>query len=398
MTNNVCVASDSSETQESIIDYLLKIKPAGAAFHAVMFNMSKLLPFNREPAKIELALAEVNRIFFPLKAKVYKLLNHNIVCIIEKQPIISIERAISQFKRTLPIDPILSDALRKDVFCQLFDLGLRWRDLDDIVQDIENDPLFRIRKQDVDGNSVTMIDRGIDSETLNSLDRIISGSDLRPYLKRQSIFWYDGKEKPHKIASHLFLSVQKIQEKLAINESITANIWLFKHLTTILDKQTLTIMKELLMAHSIESLHANINLRTIISSNFYRFFDYYEKQKPLSFCIDIVDYMAHPEAMIFARELLRQKDCRLILSGITADHIRVLNFEKVPASLFKLKWSNGIIENKTLIRDLIDVFGAYKFILHQCSTEREILEGLDCGIEQFQGFGIEKLLDSKNLV
>ncbi len=91
-----------------------------------------------------------------------------------------------------------------------------------------------------------MIDRGIDSETLTSLDRIISASDLRPYLKRQSVFWYDGKEKPHKIASHLFLSIQKIQEKLAITESITANVWLFKHLTTVLDKQTLTIMRDLL--------------------------------------------------------------------------------------------------------------------------------------------------------
>ncbi len=398
MTKDVYATSDSLDIQENVIDYLRRIKPAGAAFHAVMFNMSKLLPFNREPGKIDVALSEVNRVFVPLRGTVYKLLNHNIVCFVEKQPIISIERAVSQFKRTLPTDPILSDSLKKDTFCQIYDLGLRWREIDDIIQDIENDPSFKVRKQDVDGNSVTMIDRGIDSETLTSLDRIISASDLRPYLKRQSIFWYDGKEKPHKIASHLFLSIQKIQEKLAINESITANIWLFKHLTTVLDKQTLTIMKELLESKSIESLHANINLRTIISSNFYRFFDYYKKQKPLSFCVDIVDYMAHPEAMIFARELLRQKDCRLILGGITSDHIPLLNFEKIPASLFKLKWSNGLAENKDLLRDLIKTFGAYKFILHQCSTEREILAGLECGIEQFQGFGIEKLLAAKDLI
>lgn len=398
MANNVCVATDSINNQDNVLDYLEKIKPAGAAFHAVMFNMSKLLPFNREPKKIQLALEEVQRTFAPIKAKTYKLLNHNIICFVEKQPLLSIERSISQFKRTLPSDPILADSLKKDAFCQIYDLGLRWRELDNILQDIENDPLFKIHKHDADGNKINLIDRGIDSETLSNLDKIISGSDLRPYLKRQSIFWYDGKEKPHKIASHLFLSVQKLQEKLAINEPIMANIWLFKHLTTVLDRQTLAIMNDLLNTNSIESLHVNINLRTIISSSFYRFFDTYDKQKPLSFCVDVVDYIAHPEAMSFARELLRQKECRLILSGLTADHLKILNFDELPASLFKLKWSSGIVENKELIKSLVDRLGAYKFILHQCSSEREILAGLDCGIEQFQGYGIEKLLEIKNMI
>ncbi len=398
MANNVCVATDSINNQDNVLDYLAKIKPAGAAFHAVMFNMSKLLPFNREPKKIQLALEEVQRTFAPIKAKTYKLLNHNIICFVEKQPLLAIERSISQFKRTLPADPILADSLKKDVFCQIFDLGLKWRELDNVLQDIENDPLFRIHKQDANGNKVNMIDRGIDSETLSNLDKIISTSDLRPYLKRQSIFWYDGKEKPHKIASHLFLSVQKLQEKLAINEPIMANIWLFKHLTTVLDRQTLLIMNDLLNTNSIESLHVNINLRTIISASFYRFFDAYAKQKPLSFCVDIVDYIAHPEAMIFARDLLRQKECRLILSGLTADHLKLLNFEDLPASLFKLKWSSGIVENKELIKSLVDRLGSYKFILHQCSTEREIMAGLECGIEQFQGHGIDKLLEIKNMI
>lgn len=398
MANNVCIVTDSTTNQDNVLDYLAKIKPAGAAFHAVMFNMSKLLPFNREPKKIQAALDEVQRTFAPIQAKIYKLLNHNIICFVEKQPLLAIERSISQFKRTLPMDPILSDALKKDAFCQIYDLGFKWRELDEVLQDIENDPLFKIQKHDADGNKINMIDKGIDSETLNNLDKIISTSDLRPYLKRQSIFWYDGKEKPHKIASHLFLSVQKLQEKLAINEPIMANIWLFKHLTTVLDRQTLLIMRDLLSTNSIESLHVNINLRTIISSSFYRFFDTYEKQKPLSFCVDIVDYIAHPDAMIFARDLLRQKECRLILSGLTAEHLKTLNFNELPASLFKLKWSSGIIENKSLIKELVDQFGAYKFILHQCSTEREILAGLECGIEQFQGYGIEKLLESKNMI
>ncbi len=119
MTKDVCATSDSLDIQENVIDYLRRIKPAGAAFHAVMFNMSKLIPFNREPGKIDVALSEVNRVFIPLQGKVYKLLNHNIVCFVEKQPIILIERSISQFKRTLPADPILSDSLKKDTFCQI---------------------------------------------------------------------------------------------------------------------------------------------------------------------------------------------------------------------------------------------------------------------------------------
>ena len=398
MTTNLSPIPDASETQENVIHFLAKIKPAGAAFHAVMFNMSRLLPFNREPKKIETALAEASRVFAPLKAHIYKLMNHNILCFIEKQPLISIERALSQFKRSLPLDPILADALKRDVFCQVFDLGLKWRELDEIVQDIEHDPLFKIRKSDSEGNSISLIDKGIDSETFTNLDKIITNSDLRPYLKRQPVYWYDGKEKPHKIASHLFLSIQKIQESLAISEPIMANVWLFKHLSTALDKQTLVIMRELLEAKKIESLHANINLRTIISSNFYRFFDNYTKQKPLSFCIDVVDYMAHPDAMKFAKQLLAQKDCRLILSGITPNHIELLNFDKIPASLFKINWGQGLKEHTDRVKSLINDFGAYKFILHQCTTEKEILAGLDCGIEQFQGFGIEKLLDSKNLI
>lgn len=380
-----------------VLDALNQIKPIASGFHAIMFSMSKLMPFNREPKQIEYALMEAIRIFSPIKGLIFKLKNHNLVCIIQRNTIISIERGISQFKRTLPHDPILVDSHKKDIFCTIYDLGTQWETFFNLVDDIENDPVYSTVKKQTDGTVTQLVSHGISLETVSNIEKILSNTNLLPYLRRQPIYWYNGQEVPRKIANHLFISIQALQESLAISEPIMSNTWLFKYVTTLLDKQTLNFLPELLTQNSIENLHINMNLRSLITSGFYRFFQNYNREKPLSICIDILDYIAHPDVLLYAREMLGQKGCRVILSGINAQHLETITFDNIPASVFKINWSQGILERKNELKALVEKLGAYKIILHRCETEREIQEGIDCNIEQFQGFGIDQILRSQKI-
>jgi EAL domain-containing protein (putative c-di-GMP-specific phosphodiesterase class I) len=380
-----------------ILTALDHLKPTASSFKAIMFNTSKFTLFNREPKRIDFALEEATRIFSPIKGLVYKLKNHNLVCIIQRNAVISIERCIAQLKRTLPPDPILNEGHKKDGFYTIFDLGTQWEDFAEAVQEIENDPIYSSLKKQADGTLTQLITNGINLDTLANIEKILTNSNLLSYLRRQPIYWYDGKDKPRKIASHLFLSMQALQESLAISDPIMANTWLFKHITTLLDKQTITFLPQLLSHNSIENIHANINLRSIVTPAFHKFLHNYNKDKPLSFCIDIVDYMAHPDVLEFAHELLGEKNCRIIISSINAAHLAVMALDKIPANVFKINWSPAIMERKDDLKALIKEIGAYRLILHRCETEQDIQAGLECGIEQFQGFGIDKMLKKETI-
>ncbi|MBW8310293.1 MAG: hypothetical protein K0M45_11790 [Candidatus Paracaedibacteraceae bacterium] len=375
-----------------ILTALDQIKPTASSFKAIIFNTSKFTVFNREPKRIDFALEEAIRIFTPIKGLVFKLKNHNLVCIIQRNAAISIDRCISQLKRTLPPDPIFNEGHKKDGFYMVFDLGTHWESFAEAVHDIEDNPIYSSVTTQPDGTTKQLITDGINLDTLANLEKTLNNSNLLSYLRRQPIYWYDGKDKPRKIASHLFLSVQALQESLAISDPIMANTWLFKHITTLLDKQTITFLPQLLSHNSIENIHANINLRSIITPAFHKFFHNYQKDKPLSFCIDIVDYMAHPDVLEFAHNLLEQKSCRIIISSINASHLAVMALDKIPANVFKINWSPAIMERKEDLKALINKIGAYRLILHRCETEQDIQAGLDCGFEQFQGFGIDKML------
>lgn len=389
-------APDSASSK--ILEALARLQSDASGYRAILFNVSKLMPCHRGSDQIDQLFAEAHRIFATIKGKVFKLKNDDLVCLIRNEAIISSERCISQFKRGLSNDPLMANNNKKDLFCTIYELGLSWKSFYNYVYEIETDPLYADIKARYEGASADLLDRGINSETLSSIEKILSNSTLLPYIKRQPIYWYDGIELPRKISSHIFLSIQTLQNALALSDSLMANAWLFKYITILLDKQLISLLPELLAQKNLENIHMslNINLRSIITANFHRFLRSYNKQTSISFCIDIIDYIAHPEALIYAKELLSEKGFRLILNGINASHLDIVNLTAIPVHTYKINWSPGIHDKEATLKALIEKMGPYCCILHKCDTEKEVDQGLAWGIRQFQGFGIDQVSKKQN--
>lgn len=379
--------------EDMVKSFLILIQAKSSKYAAVMFHTSKLMVYNRQAPQLQKMLADVEEIFKQFNAQCFLLKNEDIVCIFEKHSQIHIERAISQFKRAVPKDPVLTDSHKRELFVTPYDLGAQWREFCVEIADIQDRPLASIQKPDGSGETSPLIIDGLRVETLSMIEGILKQADITNYIRRQTVGCFNGKSSFEPMMQHFYISLKSLQSSLKISEPLEGNAWLFKQLTFYLDRQMMKNLVNILQLRTLSSVSINLSLRTLVTTHFHDFMKKYSGDMELTLFFDIVDLMVHPDVFLYAQELLKTKNIRIGFNNITMNHMQYVNLANIPCNYFKID-SKSLLSTpyKDAMRDIIRQRGDSSVILHKCDSEKTIVDGYASGIQLYQGAFIDKII------
>lgn len=381
-----------------IVPYLNVLSQKTDRGVAIHFHLSKLLPYDHHAFQTLEIFSVLKQVFTPLSGKAFILKNDDLVYISFNNSIIQLERCLSQFRRMLSADSFISQKLKPESFYTFHSLNYKFSEFRTIIHEIEQSDIYENQGIFSTGSEnaykVPLLIAGINLETLSFIENSIKTADISIFLKREPIVSFDATFKPTIHSYHYYISLDALQGYLKVNEPISTNIWLFRQIGFYLDKQIITGLLGFIAQKNVPAINVNLNLRTLVTTTFQNFINHYDASKELTFDIDVIDFMAHPEAFEFAVRMLHEKGCRVGLSGLTLHHTTYLNFNNLPLDSFKFIWESDFINNIGQLKNTVDLVGKDKFVLTRCDSEIAVQTGLLSNIHFFHGRGLGSFLEA----
>lgn len=390
--------SSNNSSLPSIIPYLNSISHKTEKGLAIHFYLSELLPYDHQPFQILEIFSRLKQVFAPLVGKAFILKNDDLVYISVNNSMILVERCLSQFRRILFTDSFINSNLKSEPFYAFHPLRHKFSEFQEMMTKIDQNPLYN--NKDLDGhtnaqaNKVPLLISGINLETLSLIENSIKNSDISIFLKREPIVMFDKDYNPTVQSYHYYVSLDALQSYLKVNEPLAANIWLFRQIGFYLDKQVLQSLPGFMDQKNVPAVNVNLNLRTLVTSTFQNFLRHSILTKKLTFDVDVVDFMAHPEAFEYALKMLHEKGCQLGLCGLTVTHIDYINFSALAVDSLKFVWNSTFVNNLGKLKNMVERVGHDKIVLTKCDSETAIQTGILGNVLYFHGQGLDPFFEN----
>lgn len=384
--------------KRKLIQYLNEIQYNMAGRFGIHFSVSKLRPYNRGSEQLNNIRNNLQEALGYLGVEIFILANSDVICIVGDVSMINLERMILKFKKTLSYDPLLQMGMNVESFYRIYNLGTEAHDFRKLIHEIgHKNPLDRIAIDAQDSPLAIPelnIKSGIDTRTFAAIENIFKNADASNFLRRQAIVWVDPDMSLHPMHYQYFLSMQVLQESLNIKESMAGNVWVFKQLSTFFDKMMLNLAKDIINQRSASSIFLNINLRTFATPFFGEYIAKFHKRKELTFEIDILDVMAHFDAFLYAGEFLKQYGFSLCINGFNKSNFHLITPKGIAPYFVKFSVASPLdphIKAPALVKWLGEL-NPEKIIFHHCDTIEFVQNGMQYGVNFFQGRGIDGMM------
>lgn len=234
---------------------------------------------------------------------------------------------------------------------------------------------------------------------LAELERVLTSADISSLIRNQTVCAIaSNKDEVVPVFFEIYVSMRDVAAVLLPNVDVTAQRWLFMHLTETLDRRVLALLRKDASQMS-RAFSLNLNISTILSSDFQRFDELINSNLRGKLVVEMqaVDLFADIGAFMFAREYLRDRGYRICLDGLTHYTFPIMDRERLQVDLLKIHWSDVLDdrENPQGFADLkrvADRSGTARIILSRCDTARAIEVGQQAGVALFQGRIVDKLM------
>lgn len=394
-----------------LLDYLQSIKPKRASFCGLQIYLSRLRPYNRQRHQLNNAYIQFQNLISYLDPgknnRVFYTQSGDIIYVSENKDPLFYEKLMIRFKKFFADDPLLEkDARKAESFFRVYQLGSEYESFKANVEEIQNETL-RLEKKvhvlhlDTVGIKYETPINDIKLDQLVELEQILSQADISNYLRRQQIYLKDGDRGYFPICPEYYISIQDLEDNLTPGFSLHANIWLFKHLCMLLDKRLLVKVLEISNQSASLHFHINLSLRTLLGRNFHEFDQKMDLTKhQITIEIDQIDLLSDFNAYLFLREHLIQKGYQICVDGVTK---HTLDFFMKRSEYFhkiKLFWSDDLVMGHGECAHMSKEFsqiGLSKFILARCDSPSALEVGSEIGINQFQGFFMDRVATQPEL-
>lgn len=179
------------------------------------------------------------------------------------------------------------------------------------------------------------------------------------------------------------MSVAELAATLAPGHSIEADAWLFRRLTRILDLRMLALLAAPRELRGALPFSLNLNVGSVLSPEFLRFDAALPSVLRGRIVLDLqpADLLADPAAFAFARGFARARGYRLLLRGLTATLLPLLNLPRMELDFAQLRWSPDLAK----VAPAVLQAGPAQWVLGQADHPAAVRWGQDHGITLFQG-------------
>ncbi len=186
--------------------------------------------------------------------------------------------------------------------------------------------------------------RKLDLGTLATIESALTSADISRMVRRRAVC-SRGEAGALRLRWEIrLISIDELTDTLVPGTDITADPWLFRRLTRMLDRRMLALLAAPHELRGAGPLGLSLNVSSVLSPEFLRFDAALSSALRGQVVIGIAagDLLSDPAAFIFARDFARARQYRLMLRGITAELIDVLPLRRTGLDLVELLWSREL--------------------------------------------------------
>ena len=195
----------------------------------------------------------------------------------------------------------------------------------------------------------------------------------------------------------VYVSIADMRDMLLPDVDLTANPWLFMHLTETLDKRVLVSISRHDDGSLTSNFSMNLNVSTILSDEFLEFDGNINDSMRSSIVLELqlVDIFSDIKAYILAKTFAQYRGYKICIDGITVDKLKYINRENLGSDLIKIIWHPtfmDVIKEDKHFMDYVNKAERAKMILCRVDDPQAVEVGNSLGINLYQGRYIQRLL------
>ncbi len=397
--------------RESIVfEYITKFCQERNLFKALVLNVSMLKETIRSPQN-KRAIQDIFLGSIKMgMAKLFELPNDDVVVVFNKNIEDEIASSVVRVQFLLQDDERIKGAssLQDCGIASFYDLATEYTDFSKKVvvachknteQQIANNDVGRVS---FFNTSSKKYKKGLTTEMLSKVQKIISVADFSSFIRRQAICAVIGKSAPQRVFEEVFVSIPDMRDSLLPDVEITANPWLFLALTETLDRRVLEIISRHDDGSLVGNFSVNINVSTILSDDFLRFDDSINGSMRQSIILELqlVDIFSDIRSFILAKTFAKARGYKICIDGITVDKLKYLNRKGLDCDLMKIVWHPSLPEIFNEDKHFMDYMNKAeraKIILCRIDDANAIEVGNTLGINLYQGRYVQRLLNASSV-
>ena len=392
-----------------LLDYLRRLESRRADRGAVHLRLSNLQPFNRREHHIRAAAGAFDNLVASRDGQLFFLDNDDLLLIYALDRRGGVEAAVQSVRYFFGDDPLLGEGEGgRHAFSRWYDVASQFEDIVRLAQGlVDRAGPEREERRTVGARPNSLqrrspYGRPLTPTVLARLKAAIERTDLANLIRRQYVCDLAGNGVPAPIFSELFVSVPDLTDTFVPRVNITANRWLFRHLTESLDRRVLSLIRGNDQFSISGDVSLDINVATLLSADFLAFDEDMPafRRGALLLEVNVVDVFADLRTFLFARNFAKQRGYRICIDGVTGETMALLDRERLGADFIKLRWSPGLArlpgDQCRQLGALISRAGFSHMILCACEDRQALEFGQSLGVRYFQGRHVERLIAEDN--
>ncbi len=393
-------------SQENLfLDYVQRLHDHKEGRRMLHIHMSGLRPYNRRDHHLRIAANGFEQVIKSLQGQLFTLANSDLILVFRQEAQSEVETSVVKLRFLFGDDPLLvpeSDGI--DRFCTWYDADARYGEILDLARSMVADE--KAREAQVEAEQEAKVALRVKQEfgepitpaTLARLEEALSRADLSNMVRRQYASAIVGSAAPQPVFSELFISIRDLQEAMTPGVDLTADRWLFQHLTGVLDRRVLALLRKDDYFTLSGDISFNLNVSTLLSPEFLAFDDSVTASRRGTMVVELqqIDIFRDLGAFLFAREFIKERGYRICLDGLRRDTLGFIDREGLGLDLVKLIWSPDMATEDEReiehLRSLVARVGGDRVVMSRCDTRQSIDFGQAIGVGIFQGRHVENLI------
>jgi hypothetical protein len=376
-------------------------------WHAVHFNLHRLLDEYKSDYQIKIAINLINDLLKSYNGTIFILSDRGIVVFCHGAEKNLVNKLIFQLRYLYMDDPLayIEDGQENPEFCTLYDLTSdRGAFVNFVSQRMaaivrKAAPARRVHEPTVSqsGTGVTVVD--LSASRLFGVEEDLRAANILKSVRRQPVCAVlpSGVKK---VFDELYIHIAHLRREIDAEVDFFSNRWLFKYLTQILDQRMLTLAGADPKRYFETPVSLNLNAETLLTAEFSNFDAAIPAAMKVGIVIEVpvVDVFADMTGFIVARNEVQKLGYRVCLDGLTTTMLAALDREKLKADLVKVQWnadaeSDLQSQSNKDFAAAVQRCGSKRIILCRCDTKQAVDYGQALGISLFQGRYIDSMVN-----
>ena len=395
-----------------ILDYLSKIEPELNYYSVLYIYLSKLQNQKLKTLQRQNLIETFENVIKKNGGEIFGLPNEDMVVFYHKKANEEIQACLIKIRFIFHDDPLLQNAfdLEQAGFIRFYDLAVA---VDEFKRNVRA-LMDSLKNQSFGGSSGNSgrsvpaammggprkLRRELTPSMLAKVQKTLAMADFSSLIRRQSVCAVIGKSPPQMIFDEVFVSIADLRDMLLPDVDLTANPWLFLHLTETLDKRVLASVSQ----HDDGSLNSNfsmnLNVSTILSDEFLTFDENINPSMRSSIVLELqlVDIFSDIKAFILAKTFAQYRGYKICIDGITVDKLKYIDREQLNGDLLKIIWHPSfmdMIREDSHFTDYVNRAERAKMILCRVDDPQAVEIGNSLGINLYQGRYIQRILTAQ---